>query len=71
MDVVPYLTGTFEASSDSLSEDFSLEELEIGKTYTNKQLLYDSTFLQDPSNVGAYSLKYSTKFNSSVSGIQT
>lgn len=71
IDVIPYLSGTFEATSDSLSEDFNLEELEIGKTYTNKQLLYDSTFLQDPSNVGAYSLKYSTKFNSSISGIQT
>ena len=71
MDVTPHLTGSFKATSDSLKETFSLEEVEVDKTYTNKQLLYDSEFLSDASNVGAYSLKYSTEFNNTLSGIQT
>ena len=70
MDVTPHLTGSFTATSDSLS-DFVLTDMEVDKTYTSKQLLYDKDFLSDPTNVGAYSLKYSTEFTNDISGIQT
>jgi hypothetical protein len=36
MDVTPHLTGSFKATSDSLKETFSLEEVEVDKIYTNK-----------------------------------
>ncbi len=71
MDVTPHLSGSFKAVSDSLPEAFTLSEMEVDKTYTNKQLLYDSEFLADASNVGAYSIKYNTEFNNTLSGIQT
>ncbi len=71
MDVVPHIAGSFTATSDALPETFSLDEMEVDKTYTSKQLLYDTEFLSDTSNVGAYSLKYSTEFTSDLSGIQT
>ena len=71
MDIVPHIAGSFTATSDALPEIFSLDEMEVDKTYTSKQLLYDTDFLSDTSNVGAYSLKYSTEFTSDLSGIQT
>lgn len=71
IDVTPHLTGSFTATSDSLPEDFILTDIEVDKTYQSKQLLYDKDFLSDPTNVGAYSLKYSTEFTNDVSGIQT
>ncbi len=71
MDVTPHIAGSFTATSDSLPETFSLDEMEVDKTYTSKQLLYDTEFLSDTSNVGAYSLKYSTEFTSDLSGIQS
>lgn len=72
MDITPHITGSFKVSSlnESISE-YTVDQVEMDKTYTKEWVLYDKTFLNDLSNVGAYSLKLTTEFNGDLSGIQT
>lgn len=71
IEITPHIAGSFTATCNVFDTPIELSDLEIDKTITITNVLHDSAFLADSSNTGAYSVKYSIEFNSTISGKQS